>query len=489
MLGLRTVSIARAGRCDPGVLALLIVALLLLPAWTPRLYATDSVQYYAYLRSLLFDGDFNFLNEYQRFHELNPHAGIDRALLPWRDPATGQWRNLNPTTGLPVNIAPVGSAILWAPAVLLAHAGVVLARALGSSVPADGYSQPYIAAVCAASWAYGLLGVLLSYRIARRLVGVWPAALATLVCWLASPVVFYMYVSPAWSHTASLFATTLFIWYWLRVRPAPTPGQWLLLGLLGGLMVLTREQLGLFLLLPALDALRAYLLALHTRDWPLLVRLLRNHLLFVLVLALTLLPQLATYRVLNGHWGPARTVAQKFNWLSPHFIDTLVDLGPSPVTGRSLAHGALLWTPAWALALIGLLLFWQRQRWLAALLLIAVLAQVWINGSFGTTWHLSGAFGFRRLIEATPIFVLGLAWLIERVRMPRVAWSALALALIAWNVGLIAQWTITYPELRRGLVWDGMLRRQLAVPVTLLEQGRELLHNRAQFYQNDGVDR
>ena len=63
----------------------------------------------------------------------------------------------NPVTGLPINEAPIGTALLWAPAFGLAHLGVLLARALGARVAADGYSQPYIAAVCYASYLYGCL--------------------------------------------------------------------------------------------------------------------------------------------------------------------------------------------------------------------------------------------------------------------------------------------------------------------------------------------
>ncbi|HEX6289936.1 MAG TPA: hypothetical protein VFZ66_12140, partial [Herpetosiphonaceae bacterium] len=209
----------RARRWDRGLLVLIVVFALLLPLFTPRIYAVDSVEYYVYLRSLFFDGDLDFTNDYARFHALNPEAGIQGGLLDKRDP----------TTGKPINVAPVGAAILWAPAFLLAHGGVLVARALGSSVAADGYSAPYIWAVCFASVVYGLLGLLLAYGIARRYAGVWAATAAVLVCWLASPLIFYMYISPPWSHTAGLFATTLFLWYWLRTRDARSLRQWLLL--------------------------------------------------------------------------------------------------------------------------------------------------------------------------------------------------------------------------------------------------------------------
>ncbi len=478
-------SYKRVRHWDRGLLILLVVFALLLPLFTPRIYAVDSVEYYVYLRSLFFDGDLDFTNDYTRFHELNPEAGIQGGLLDKRDPNTDK----------PINVAPVGAALLWAPAFLLAHGGVLLTRAFGSGIAADGYSWPYLWAVCFASVLYGLLGVLISYSIARRYVGLWSATAATLVCWVASPLIFYMYISPPWSHTAGLFATALFIWYWLRTRGTRTQRQWLVLGLIGGLMVLTREQLGLFLLLPALEALTQYWHDLRARRWLAIRANLIRHTLFLLVFVLTLTPQLLTYLSLNGRLGPSEIVLEKLKHQpddpyahgllgSAHFWDTLIDARPSPVTGRWFAHGAFLWTPVWAIGLAGLLLLARRDRWLAIILGAAFLAQVWLNGKFGTTWHLSSAFGFRRLIEATPLFVLGVALVIERFRMPRAVWAALGILLIVWNVGLIAQWTVTNKELRRGLVWDGMLRNQVAVPAQVSQKIGQLLFNRCALVEN-----
>ncbi len=482
-------SLAPIRRWDRGLLVLLLTFTLLLPLFTPRLYATDSVQYYAYLRSLFFDGDLDFANEYARFHELNPGAGVAGALS----------EKIDPTTGKPINVAPVGSAILWTPTFVVAHGAVLLARLAGSNIAADGYSWPYITAICFASLVYGLLGLLLCYRIARRYTSVWAATTASVICWLASPLLFYMYISPPWSHTGGLFSVALFIWYWLQTGPQRSLRQWLLLGLLGGLMVMNREQLGLFLLLPAMEGMGQYWQLMHTRRWPDLWRLLGKHSMFLLVFVLSVTPQLLTYIVLNGRLGPSEVVLEKLGHVpddpyahgflgSGHFWDTLVDARPSPATGRWFAHGAFLWTPVWALSLLGLAALWRQHRFLLLLLGSALFAQVWVNGSFGTTWHLSGAFGFRRLIEATPIFVLGAALLIERVRLPRPLWMMAGTLLVAWNIGLVFQWTVLgnqERELRRGLVWETMLQHQLALPVEASRELPRLLFERSQFYNDD----
>jgi hypothetical protein len=270
---------------------------------------------------------------------------------------------------------------------------------------------------------------------------------------------------------------------------------------------MTREQLGLLLIIPAAEAVIVYVNLACTRRWADARRLLLCHLLFVAFFAISLAPQLLAYQILNGRPLPSSTVSGKLIWCSPHFIDTLVDYNPQPsawcyfddpVAARlqPFAHGALLWSPILLPALLGL--GWlargnaareraQGTRVLAALLLLGFLSQTYINGAFGTTWHLSRSFGFRRLIECTPIFVLGLAMLLAWLR-PRVGrWPLLlcAICLIYWNIGLIAQWTFVRPQLRDGLIWDDMLRYQIVeVPRQAFSKIDDLIFHRCQLAQN-----
>lgn len=434
---------------DTGPWLILFVCIALLPLSLPRVALSDEVQYFAYLRSLYFDGDLDFRNEYTYFSEQRLAIGdtaIRDALL--REDAV----NPHPETGLLRNVAPVGSTMLWAPGFVLADGYVIVAQALGSSVVRDGYSQPYILGVCLMTLLYCFLGLQLTYRFARRYSDDFAATVATLTVFLATPLLFYSYIAMPWSHANGFFLFALFLTVWMRHwrRPAErTWGVWVILGLIGGLMVMTREQLGLLLIIPALEALGHYLLLLRRRHWAVVFGMLGRHVLFLATLVLAVTPQLWAYQMLNGRPLPSSTVGSKLIWTSPNFLNTLIDPG----------RGALLWAPVIALGLLGLIWLGRKDAWLALLLCIGFLAQTYINGAFGTTWHLRGAFGFRRLIECTPIFVLGLAALLAWLR-PRVSpWPILASAalLVYWNLGLIAQWTILRPTLRRDLIWHDMI--------------------------------
>ncbi|MFL5801742.1 MAG: hypothetical protein ACJ8CR_08365 [Roseiflexaceae bacterium] len=405
-------SILNAQFFDRGALLIVAIFLLLLPLSTARIYATDEVQYFAYLRSLYFDGDLDFRNEYQHFADIglrNGDPAVFNALLrdnpkdPPRIPATGKYRN----------VAPIGSALLWSPGFALADMLVRAANLLGARIPADGYSWPYISAICFMSALYALLGLLLSYRLARRYSGIFAATLATIAVWLATPLVFYTYILMPWSHTAGFFLFALFLTLWLRnagrhdARRHGWPpiqvslaerqarrsiGVWALLGLIGGLMTITREQLGLLLILPAAEGLVAYYTIAKTKnkeqrtkepepqnDGPRTtdhgpMTLLIGHAIFLLTFALALVPQLLAYQALYGRPLPSSTVAGKLEPSSPHFLDTLIDP----------AHGAFLWSPILAIGALGLFWLWRRDRLLAALLLLGFLAQTYINGAILT---------------------------------------------------------------------------------------------------------
>src|SRR5439155_24851482 len=100
--------------------------------------------------------------------------------------------NGQPSSSLPTspghldNLVSVGPAILWTPFLLVTHAGVLLARALGSSVAADGFSAPYRITMALATAIYGFLGLFLAFLLACQYVEERWAFLATLAIWWAS---------------------------------------------------------------------------------------------------------------------------------------------------------------------------------------------------------------------------------------------------------------------------------------------------------------
>src|SRR5690349_10298421 len=168
------------------LLILTALFLLSLPLVTTRIYASDEVQFYSYLRSLWFDRDVSFDNEYRHFYESGVvgFQGFHDTFLDRTTP-----------TGLRETFATMGSAVLWSPFYAVADVVVRVRLAMGdTSVAADGYSKPYIAAVAYGSAVYGWLSLVLSMMIARRLFGgerstLLPSSLiAAIAIWIGTPL-------------------------------------------------------------------------------------------------------------------------------------------------------------------------------------------------------------------------------------------------------------------------------------------------------------
>jgi hypothetical protein len=391
-----------------------LLAVITLPAVTTRIYASDEVQYFAFLRSLAFDRDLSFENEYQHFFDAGAGgSGFHETFL--EDRYTRAGRRLNFGT--------IGPALLWAPFYGVGH---LVAKVTGA--PQDGYSAPYVAAVSYGSAVYGWLAVLLSAWMAYQWLGRGlAAALAVLV---GTPLLFYLYVAPPFSHACATFAVTLCLWTWLRVRNTWSLHGVILLGLTVGLMATMRDQAGLFALGPAMDFVRW---SLRHRQWRQTVTLVIAGTAATL---LTFAPHLLASRAINGYIGPHESVANKMSWSSPHALSVLIDQH----------HGWLVWTPLAVLGLAGLVGLASGRvrarhddaRWLGMCALVMVAVQVYINGAV-ESWTLAGAFGQRRFLEVTPLLVVGLAAVLSTDRQPRrLLWTFVGLC-IWWNLGLLLQ--------------------------------------------------
>jgi hypothetical protein len=161
---------------------LIVLFIALLPAVTARLYSSDEVQYFSYLRSLWFDHDVSFENEYRYFydHHIAQSADFHRTFL-----------ELETATGRRINYGTIGCAILWSPFYAIADLSARGLRATGRDIAVDGYSRPYVAAVAYGSAFYGFATIVLAVRAARRVAGA-RALSSGLAVWAGTPILFYM---------------------------------------------------------------------------------------------------------------------------------------------------------------------------------------------------------------------------------------------------------------------------------------------------------
>jgi hypothetical protein len=205
---------------------------------------SDGFYYFAYLRSITFDGDVEFSNDYRLL-------GLgDKPHL------------FEPTpTGYAQSAWTIGPAIVWSPFFGAGHLVATRLNRTNPDVSTNGISFPYRQAVGVAGLFYGLLGCWFCYRIAARFYADRLAAAAAAITVLGSFMIWYIVKEPTMTHAPSMAAVSAFVFGWLATRTdadggyARTTRQWAWLGLLAGFMTTIRWQNALFAILPAADAL------------------------------------------------------------------------------------------------------------------------------------------------------------------------------------------------------------------------------------------
>ena len=412
--------------------------------------AGDGIGFYAYVRSPLIDHNFNFSSDWE-----NPKRDLQELFLLdhfVENPIT--------KTGHLPNYYPVGPAILWSPFLITGHLAVLVSNRIGAHIPADGHSWPYMVAMAGATAFYGFAGLVLSFAVARRLVAERWAFWATIGIWIGTPLPVFMYLCPSWPHTHSVFVNALFLWYWLRTRGTRTPRQWLLLGLLGGLMIEVHYPTVVFLLAPAYEVVAAYANAWKTRfqDTHALVESVQRHLLFAVAFFIALLPTFVTREIVFG--SPFSVGAYSlWNWKSPAFGPVLF----------SSSHGLFVFAPILVLAIAGLFCLARLQTALGAICVSIVVAfyciiafYPWWDGIFGI--------GNRYFLSLTPVFILGLGcafgfaerlWRTERAAALRLV--PLTLVLVIWNLGLIYQWKTHLLPWYSTVNWEEIVYNQFRI--------------------------
>lgn len=345
---------------------------------TKSIIGGDAVYYYASLRSIVIDHDLQFKNEFEYFYNQ-------------RSPFTGNRKipfilSENPLTKrLPAKY-PIGSAILLIPPFLITHGILILLQKVGIGITTDGYNLIYQASAAIGSLLYAFFGLLFTYHLGKKIFNPKAAFLATLAIWLATPLIYYMTMEPLTSQPVSFFCVSTFIYLWYKTREKHQIYQWMILGIIGGLMSIVRYQDSLFLLIPFVDSLRKFPSKFLC--------------LFVLFISagLIIAIQLGVNNYLFGF--PFRTGEGDagFPYLTnPKILYTLF----------SFERGLFIWSPILIFAFMGLYLFIRRFRFVGNLLFFSFLLQVyvvssWINPTQGDS------FGNRILLNSNAIFAIGI---------------------------------------------------------------------------------
>ncbi len=412
-----------------------------------RIVFGDALQHYIQLRSIVFDRDVRFTNDYLGMYGITAAQAYD-------DPET-RWIVQPDDTGHVRNLMPVGPAIVWLPAFLLVTAGVWIANAAGAGYAFDGLGRVFQASAGFSGVAAAGLGAWLSFRAAATLVSARAAIWATLAVWLGSSSVYYSVISPTYSHAVSMLAVSAFWLAWIVSRERHDLGRYALVGGLAGVAALMRWQDVVLIAVPAWDAGRRWRDGVPTMIARLAVA--------GAAAALAFLPQSIVWERLYRHPLTIPQGSTFMHWTSPALWQVLV----------SDNHGLFSWTPVIVLAVAGLFVLARRTPEVAALTGAFLLVSWYVNAAVADWWA-GEAFGARRFVGCFPVFVLGLAALFDRWRdRPRLI-AALAALFVAHTFLLLVQYQTFMHGLRDVAPYPtglyGLFAARFAVPIALARQ-------------------
>ncbi len=406
--------LARRPRARAFVFGTALAAGLVLQLHVGARLQSDAFYYYAYLRSIAFDGDVSFANDYRML-------GLgDKPYL------------FEPTpTGYAHSAWTIGPAFAWSPFFAAGHVAATRLAASGRAVATDGTSFPYRQSIVIAGLVYALLGWWFILRLCETWFSRRVAAGSVALLAGGSFMLWYTLVEPTMTHAPSMAAVAGFLLYWSRTRQERSLRGWLLLGVIAGAMTLLRWQNALFAIVPAVDALAALAAAHRQRDRQALLATLRGGLVFTAAAAVVCLPQMVAWRSIYGTWLAVSPVGPRIRLTEPELLLTVF----------SSRNGLVAMSPILYVALVGLARFAWRHRADGVPLVLATLVMIWFNASIQDWWGSDG-YGPRRFDGVVPIAALGLCAAIDGLRRllaarPAIAIVAGAGALVAWNLTLM----------------------------------------------------
>ena len=389
----------------------------------------DETGYYLYLPATFIYHDISNLYFYPTI--------VQNYYINGRDNNYGLYTQ--PTT-YKLNKYPVGTSLFELPFFLIADRYCL---AHSKEYDHDGYSQPYLVAVCFATIFWVFAGLCVLRRFLLRYFTEGATAVTLILLAFATNLYFYTVFDIGMSHPFSFAAFCFLLYATERWYATGHRVHALLLGLLLGLIVITRPTNIVVALIPLCWKYKDGTIAgkLNFFKKQLLSMVLAAILFFLLIMI-----QLCYWKHVTGHWVHFSYESEGFDFLSPQVWNGLF----------SYRKGWFVYTPVAFIAVLGLIPLARQHKRLAAITAGYLLLSIYIIFSW-CNWTYGGSFGCRSLIESMVIAAMPLTMFIQWVfAQKKIAVNILLLTVFSFMIALNA--FQSYQLVNNKTVWDGTNR-------------------------------
>ena len=375
----------------------------------------DDMGYFAPLRSVFFDGDWDLFNEHAFYH----------------------WNKIHEKTGCTKSTWAIGTSVLWSPFYLIAHISEKILKSFGidtfipyyyHAIPLyhvirdPGYSFPYTTMTSIGTIFLLFAGFLILYRVLCKRFEDWIAFITVFSIFFGMEMPYYAFVRNHMSHGCEFFLVATLLYITLKLRDRYDSFKWIiLLGIVSGLLVIVRYNTAVFLLLPFVLYVVPESIKLYRREGNGKRKVM---MLGLLILAgfLAVLPQLLFLKTTYGN------IFEVFGFFQKGYQTTSLDfLHRLPKLLFDTNYGIFVGKIIRTLGIIGLVMFALRYRLEGITYLVLVFIMFAVELKF---WPV-GSFGHRVLLSSSVFAALGIAQLITFFKKKGKVWFISVIALIS----------------------------------------------------------
>ncbi len=363
--------------------------------------------------------------------------------ISWLEQINAQYNNtpmfyqLAPHEGYNIIRFFSGMAMLLSPFFFMGHMA-----AQWTAFPADGFSQPYQLAMTFAAWFYVVVGLIFLRKVLRKIFNEEVTALTLVILYLGTNLFFWTTFDAGAPHTILFSLYALLLWFTMRWHEKPNKVDAAAMGLLLGLIIVSRPSEIIAILIPLLWGVY------DKESFANKVTLVRRHIPHLLWLVfftvLAGLPQMIYYFTFTGkiYFSTYNDPQSVMEWFRPRFAWVLF----------SFRKGWFIYAPLMLLIVPGFYILYRKNK----AIFTVIMAHFVLNLYFISVFTSLVSYGWRAFIQSYALLAIPLAYMVQYVvrRGRAVQLTAVAVLIVFTGLTVFQSW-----QLKMGILHGSRMTR------------------------------